>query len=172
VLIIEEPGEVAVVQYRQEREARGDITVGGGVTKLSPHKTEELKPDKGVNADRESHMEEGSPRSGGWRPIGQLLEHDGLQTKVDDHRDWLADQIVTRTGDTHSSGCYRLIAAQCPDSLVFEALALLEEARRDGSIRQSRGALFVTIVRRLCAERGLQDPLGKRPAPAGVSTRS
>jgi hypothetical protein len=41
---------------------------------------------------------------------------------------------------------------------VFQALALLKEARREGTV-QRRGAFLVATIRRLCEERGLADPL-------------
>lgn len=40
-------------------------------------------------------------------------------------------------------------------NIIFEALSLVKRAVHEGKIRKSRGALFVAIVKRACAERGV-----------------
>ncbi len=59
-----------------------------------------------------------------------------------------------------SLGCYRRIADGCPQHLVFEALSLVKGAAREGTIRRSRGALFVDLVKRFCRSRNIPLQLG------------
>ena len=42
-----------------------------------------------------------------------------------------------------------------PVLIIFDALSLGKRAVHEGKIRKSRGALFVAIVKRACAERGV-----------------
>jgi hypothetical protein len=87
-------------------------------------------------------------------------------------REYLASEMLKVLGDEHSLGCYRAVAATCPESLVFEALSLVKDAARCGRIRKSRGALFVALVKRLCSARGIALQLGTLPRPPnGPSAR-
>ncbi len=167
IMYIEEPGGEEVERYRREQSEGDDISVGGGATFLSPQQEDKEKQINPVNAVENALMERGSNVTRGWKPIRALLNPERLPTSPVKRTEWLADQIVAQTGDPESLGCYRAVAERCPESLVFEALALLKEARHDGSIRKSRGALFVGIVRRLCRERGRPDPLAT-PYDGGV----
>lgn len=173
ILYIEEPGEDEIERYRREQGEGGDISVGGGATFLSPQQEEENKQTKSVNGIEKSSMEKGSGGTKGWKPVSALLGRQQPREGPIDRSQWLAGQVLALTGDQHSLGCYRTIAQRCPEALVFEALSLLKEARRDGTIQRSRGALFVGIVRRLCRERGLPEPFGRegraieQPEPTG-----
>lgn len=160
VIYIEEPIHEEPRPSQVELTNRGDISVGGGVTLVSPQQEEKEKQTKSINGLENTVMEEGRDRTSGWTPIRALLPSKPSVQRVLKRDQWLANEIVVLTGDSHSLGCYRAIASRCPQELVFEAMSLLKEARRDGSINRSRGALFVGIVRRLCRERGLPDPLG------------
>src|SRR5204862_176133 len=80
-----------------------------------------------------------------FKPVGAMLQLPIRQRKSSSRRGWLAWEVLSLTGDEQSLGCYRAIAERCDQQLVFEAMSLLKEARREGSIRQSRGALFVGI---------------------------
>jgi hypothetical protein len=55
--------------------------------------------------------------------------------------------------DSESQGYYRRLAASIPKHIIHEALSLVKRAVAEGKIRKSRGALFVAIVKRACAER-------------------
>ena len=57
--------------------------------------------------------------------------------------------------DEHSLAFYRRVAVTVPKDTIFEALSLVKRAVHEGKIRNSRGALFVAIVKRGCAERGI-----------------
>lgn len=126
-----------------------------------------------VNGIREKFMEEGRASSKGWRSIGSILQRGTTSSEGISRREWLAEEILKVTGDRHSHGCYLTIAERCPPNLVFEALALLKEAGRDGRIRTRRGALFIGILRRMCRERGLPNPLPmeRTPGKAASSAR-
>jgi len=60
---------------------------------------------------------------------------------------------------------YRRLAATVPKEIIFEALSLVKRATRESKVRKSRGALFVAIVKRACADRGVvvkESPVGVR----------
>jgi hypothetical protein len=59
---------------------------------------------------------------------------------------------------------YRRLAATVPKETIFEALSLAKRAVREGKVRKTRGALFVAIVKRARADRGV---VGKE-SPVGV----
>ncbi len=69
--------------------------------------------------------------------------------------------------DAESEGYYWRLAATVPKDILFEALSLVKRASRDGKIRKTRGALFVAIVKRACADRGIQMNHTAQPALAG-----
>lgn len=161
ILYIEEPSQEESRAYLRQT-VGGDNSVRGGVTFLSPHKENENKNKKLVNGVENDLMGERSRGNKGWMPISQLLSTEAQPKKATTQDSWLADEIVSVTGDVQSLGCYRLVARRCPQTLVFEALSLLKEARQDGMIQKSRGALFIGIIRRLCRERNLPDPLQGR----------
>ncbi len=160
ILYIEEPAQGEASRHQHEQREGGDIAVGGGVTILSPQQEDETRQTKPINGVEELVMEEGRRTAKDFQPIRALLNPNRFPRLPVKPDLWLANQIVAETGDARSLGCYRVVAQRCPQALVFEALSLLKEARRDGSIRRSRGALFVGIVRRLCRERGLPEPFG------------
>jgi hypothetical protein len=162
VLYIEEPSSQEVERYLGQFAEGGDNSGGGGVTKMSPHKQEEEKqinPDNGVE---EAVMEENGHAGSQWPTIGEILKDRKIQPEAAASRtDWLAQQMIEQTGDHEGSGCYRVIAGRAPEPVIFEALSLLKEARHEGGVRRP-GALFVSIVRRLCEARHLPDPLPKQ----------
>ncbi len=117
-----------------------------------------------VNADANVEWEQGAQRIAGWKTAGSLLSASQERQDATSRVDWLANEVLGLAGDAHSLACYRAIAARCPQELVFEARSIVKEARREGRVRQNRGAMFIGVVRRLCSERGLDDPLPK-PKP-------
>jgi hypothetical protein len=67
--------------------------------------------------------------------------------------------------DSESEPYYRQLASRVPRNIIFEALSLVKRAVAEGKIRKSRGALFVAIVKRACADRGVivgGSPVGVR----------
>jgi hypothetical protein len=78
-------------------------------------------------------------------------------------REYLAGEIAKQLKDTRSLGCYRVIAARIPERVIFEALGLVKEVSREGRIRQTKGALFVDVIKRFAEGRGIElnfNPVG------------
>ena len=63
--------------------------------------------------------------------------------------------MLTVVRDSESEPYYRRLASSVPKNIIFEALSLVKRAVQEGKIRKSRGALFVAIVKRACADRGI-----------------
>ena len=134
---------------------------------MSPLQEEESKQTKPINGIKRTWVEGERKPGGGMKPIGAILRPKPptrQQSAAGTHEKWIAEQVVEASGDAKSLGCYLAIAGRCPEGLIFEAISLLKEAKRDGTVTKSRGALFVGIVRRLCRERGMPDPLGRTVA--------
>ncbi len=69
-------------------------------------------------------------------------------------REYYAQTIAQELNDAKSLGAFRVIAANVPESVIFQTLASVKEAARDGKIRQSRGALFMSIIQQWCTAHG------------------
>jgi hypothetical protein len=165
ILYIEEPSgdEVRVYLGSRETHPGSEDFFGGGVQKSSPQKQHERKQDETVNGVQKKPREEqqGAMRERTMTSIGSILRNRSPQRSASQRRtDWLAEEMATAAADRPSLACYKLIARQCPEQLVFRAIALLNEARRDGTMLRSKGAFLVSTVRRLCQEAGLRDPVG------------
>jgi hypothetical protein len=162
ILYIEEPSETTI---QPDNDPGGDEYVGGGVTKMSPpsEEDEDKKNNNAVNEDEAISQKPNQPdnRNRGWKSLHLLLPQRLAARGEHSQEEWLAQQILASTGDAYSLGCYRLIARKCDQELLFEALALLKEAKREKKVRRSQGALFLGIVRRMCAQRGQPDPLAR-----------
>jgi hypothetical protein len=65
------------------------------------------------------------------------------------------DEMLSVLQDAESEGYYRRLAAAVPRKIIFEAPSLVKRAAHEGRIRKTKGALFVAIVKRACADRGL-----------------
>lgn len=87
---------------------------------------------------------------------------------MDDERESLVHEMLSVLQDAESEGYYRRLAATVPKDTIFEALSLVKRAVHDGQIRKSRGALFVAIVKRACADRRIS--ITRRTEPALAST--
>ncbi len=147
VLYIEDVSDEEARRY-EERFARGDKNVTPPPTKLSPE--ERLREERlndvveNVTFSSKSH-----------------------QAPSDDEREGLVHEMLSVLQDTESEGFYRRVATSVPKDIIFQALSLVKRAVREGQIRKSPGALFVAIVKRSCADRGI--PLQPRqPALAGA----
>ena len=142
LLYIEDVSDEEARRY-EERFARGDNNVTPPPTKMSPEERqrEERLNDVVQNATFSSKSH---------------------QAPSDDEREGLVHEMLSVLQDTESEGYYRRLAATVPKDTIFEALSLVKRAVHEGKIRKSRGALFVAIVKRTCADRGL--PLQPRPA--------
>src|SRR5919199_3684454 len=79
-------------------------------------------------------------------------------------RDYYAQTIAKELNDTKSLGAFRVIAEHVPQTVIFEALASVKETARDGKIKRSRGALFISIIQQWCTAHGKD--LGFHPTTA------
>lgn len=95
--------------------------------------------------------------------LRDILSQYGLKKteKVDQtgsviQRDYVAQEIADKLGDPKSLGCYRKIADKIPQNVIFEILASVKDVALSGKIRQSRGALFVEIIKKYAHGRGIE----------------
>ncbi len=79
-------------------------------------------------------------------------------------REYYAHTMAQELNDAKSLGAFRVIAAHIPESVIFQTLASVKETARDGKIKQSAGALFMTIIQQWCAAHG--KTLGFHPRTA------
>ncbi len=80
-------------------------------------------------------------------------------------QEYLVNEMLLVLQDAESEPYYRRLASSVPKNIIFEALSLVKRAVQEGKIRKSRGALFVAIVKRACADRGVMvggSPVGIR----------
>jgi hypothetical protein len=71
-----------------------------------------------------------------------------------DKHEYYARTMAEELNDTKSLGAFRVIAQLVPETVIFEALASVKETAREGKIKRSRGALFITIIQQWCAAHG------------------
>lgn len=71
-------------------------------------------------------------------------------------RDYLAQEIADKLSDQKSLGCFRVIAEKIPQTVIFEVLGSVKETANAGKIRESRGALFVEIMKRYADGKGIE----------------
>lgn len=62
-------------------------------------------------------------------------------------REYLAGEMLAVLQDEKSLGYYRRLAEMVDPHRIFEALSVVKQAAREGAIRKSRGAMFVTLVK-------------------------
>lgn len=129
VLWIEEPSDDEVKAYLQQfADPDADDRVNSD-TDVRP-----LKKDKAE--ERQNHVNADKKRLG---------------AEARAHRDWLASEILNVLEDEHSLGFYRKVAATVPEQRVFEALSEVRLAARENRVRLSKGAMFVSLVRRFAS---------------------
>jgi DNA-binding transcriptional ArsR family regulator len=132
ILYIEDVSEEEAHRY-EETFVGGDNNVTPPVTKMSP---EIIRREERLNDVVET-------------PLFRA------RAPSEDEQGYLLDEMLSTLGDVESAGYYRRLAVTVPKDIIFEALSLVKRAVHEGKIRKSRGALFVAIVKRACAERGI-----------------
>jgi hypothetical protein len=70
-------------------------------------------------------------------------------------RDYVAQEIAEKLNDIKSLGCYRKISDKVPQDVIFEVLATVKDVAHSGKIRQSRGALFVKIIKQYANDKNI-----------------
>lgn len=157
LLVIEDPSGVETQRYLAAfgQEERGDKSVTPTPDKsVTPHLEEDKEQERQISLTR---VEKPSGGEGGYQPIGELVRGRvaSLKARLRAHpsakakREYLAQQMVDVLGDEHSLGMYRQIAERFPDHVIFQGLASVREAAKSGSIKRSRGALFVFGLRHM-----------------------
>jgi hypothetical protein len=126
------------------------------IKKLSIHKNLKIN----VNEDLKNFDKEGK-RS--VESLKDILTQYGLKKSEDltkpttvIQRDYVAQEIADKLDDPNSLGCYRRIADKIPQGVIFDILASVKDVALSGNIRQSRGALFVEIIKKYAASRGIE----------------
>jgi DNA-binding MarR family transcriptional regulator len=125
----------------------------GGDKNASPGETE-MSPEIIRTEERLNDVNEGNPFPSKARAVF-----------TEDERESLVYEMLSVLRDSESEGYYRRLAATVPKDIIYEALSLVKRAVLDNKIRKSRGALFVAIVKRACADRGVmvgESPVGVR----------
>ena len=113
-----------------------------------------------VNDDIKNSVKE---KTGSLSSLKDILNQYGLKkpknTDQPDtviQRDYIAQEIAYKLGDPKSLGCYRKIADKVPQDIIFDVLASVKDVAQSGKIRQSRGALFVEIIKKVAKNRNIE----------------
>lgn len=135
------PSEAQTAAYLSTIDRAGSDTdvTPPSATDVTPSKQRERETDKTVNAGEDALVEEAS----GWKRYRPTIK---LSREARLKRDYIAGEILKVTGDPHSLGYYRKVAASVPPQRVFEGLSVVREASRRGGVSKTRGALFVSIM--------------------------
>ena len=133
ILYIEDISEEEKHRYEQ-RFIGGDNNVTPPVTEMSPEVIQ--------REERLNDVANGTSSGKTWDAPSEAEQQ------------YLVHEMLAVLHDTESEGYYRRLAATVPKNIIFEALSLVKRAVAEGKIRKSRGALFVAIVKRACADRG------------------
>lgn len=179
VLYIEEVSEIEINKYfdvikpkNEANKSRNDKNVvshkAPETTKMSfaySNKKDEKKENEiNVNEDLKKRKGNGMMSLQGIMKQYDIDKHSLSKNKVKslqsvpknrDKRDYYAQEIANTLGDQKSLGCYRVIAEKVPEPVIFEILSSIKEAAREGKIKVSRGALFVSIIENYCETQGI-----------------
>ena len=124
-----------------------------------------------INVNEERKISDKKEGEGMVESLRDILTHYGLKKSEKAgrsttiiHRDYMAQEIANKLGDAKSLGCYRKIADKIPQDVIFDVLSSVKDVALSGKIRQSRGALFVEIIKRYAHGRGIE--LGFKPGRA------
>jgi hypothetical protein len=135
------------VAYKEQNEQKeeNEINVNGNFKIQKPQRG------TGIDSLRDILTQYGLDVSG----RGETPRKIGLKPEQHAKRDYIATELATEFNDTKSLGCYRSIAEKVPEHVVFEVRSAVIDAYKSGSIRQSRGALFVGIIQEYCERHGI-----------------
>jgi hypothetical protein len=135
------------VAYKEQNEQKkeNEINVNGNFKIQKPQRG------TGIDSLRDILTQYGLDASG--REVAPRKK--GLRPEQYAKREYIATELATEFNDTKSLGCYRSIAEKVPEHVVFEVRSAVIDAYKSGSIRQSRGALFVGIIQEYCERHGI-----------------
>jgi DNA-binding MarR family transcriptional regulator len=164
---IRELDERTVQRHVQELEAAGLVTREGRAGQTNIYWLEDASEEEAQRCEQKliGGDKNVSPGETEMSPVIIRTEerlNDVMQTPLskarmvsDNEGQYLVDEMLSVLGDVESEGYYRRLAATVPKDIIYEALSLVKRAVHEGKIRKSRGALFVAIVKRACADRGV-----------------
>ncbi len=171
--------KISVEQVDTSTQTRNDIFVvsheASETTKVSfAYKEEENEKKENKNNVNEHETKEAKKRGNGIASLADISKQYDIekfrsakkpdkQRTADERmkRDYYAQTMAQELNDTKSLGAFRIIAEHVPESVIFQALANVRETARDGKIKHSRGALFMTIIQQWCEAHGKD--LGFKP---------
>lgn len=134
----------------------------GRLTELSVDnikQEEKKKSEINVNDNFKTFKERGGGKTVALRDI--LMQYGLKRSKkvkkpdLLEKRDYLAEEIAEKLNDQKSLGCFRVIAEKIPQNVIFEVLSSVKETAQAGKIKQSRGALFVEIMKKYAGGKGI-----------------
>ena len=70
---------------------------------------------------------------------------------VNQDPDYLVEEMMRITNDTHSNAAFRQVACRVPEQTIFQALSATRLAMAESSIYKP-GAYFIGVIRSLCPE--------------------
>lgn len=166
VLYIEDVSEEEANKYlkrfvdRKESTEEKSRSAKNGISQTMPEvpkmafaytrKEEEPLKENEINVNEKKHL-----KGNGVDALSDILMQYKLKRpqkmeKPDEisKRDYTAEKIADELNDQKSLGCFRVIAEKVPQNVIFEVLASVKETYRAGKIKQSRGALFVEIIKK------------------------
>ena len=169
-------GTVVEILGLENAEPTANEPLSGYPVSGEPRHRDKPTPLKKLNADKKLNISVNEEfkisdkrKTGQAESLSDILTHYGLQEpakagrpKPMIQRDYVAQEIAEKLDDIKSLGCYRKIAERIPQEVVFEVLAGVKDVARSGKIRQSRGALFVEIIKKYAAGRGIELGFGQK----------
>jgi hypothetical protein len=136
LLIIEDPSEKETEGYLRSFAGPGEDKI------VRPYKKEEREEKQ--NLVNEEQALSGVGESG--REITGLPGEASIMVPKA-KREYLAKEVLAVLKDKHSLGYYRRVASSVEPSRIFEALSIVKQLSREGKVRKTRGALFVSLLR-------------------------
>lgn len=135
VLVIEDPLEAETKKYLRTFDDPGEdeVVLPTPDKIVRPYKNEERQERQNLVNGEQAHSGRGRRRLGAVPKA---------------KREYLANEMLTVLQDEKSLGYYRRIAETVEQHRIFEALSVVKQMSREGKIRKTRGALFVSFVRR------------------------
>ncbi len=173
VLYIEDVSQEEANKYlkrfvdRKENTKEKSRSAKNGISQIMPEvpkmaflyrKEEEPLKENENNVNEKKHL-----RGNGVDVLSDILMQYKLkqpkrQKKPDEilHRDYIAEEIAEKLNDWKSLGCFRVIADKISQEVIFEVLSSVKETANAGKIRESRGALFVEIIKKYAESKGIE----------------
>jgi hypothetical protein len=146
LLIIEDPSEKETASYLRNFAGPGEdqIVLPTPDKNVRPYKKEETEEKQNLVNEEQTLSEVGEPERGEERPTRRQQQPSIPKAK----REYLAGEMLAVLQDEHSLGYYRKVAETVEPHRVFEALSIVKQMSREGRIRKTKGAAFVSMLER------------------------